>query len=65
MPVQEELEESDLRLEVERMDRRETPAGYRSDETEESDDREDIDRWDWAEVRPVGGFWEDILERCE
>ena len=44
MPVQEEIEESDLRLEVERMDRREIPAGYRSEETEESDDKEDIDR---------------------
>jgi hypothetical protein len=44
MPVQEEIEESDLRLEVERMDRRETPAGYRSEEIDESDDKEDIDR---------------------
>jgi hypothetical protein len=44
MPVQEEMEELDLRLEVERMDRREIPAGYRNEETEESDDKEDIDR---------------------
>ena len=44
MPVTEEEEDSDLSDEVERMDRREIPAGYRSEETEESDDKEDIDR---------------------
>ena len=47
------------------MARRVIPAGYRNEEVDESDDKEDIERCELTEVRPVGGFLDDILEECE